>query len=449
MKATLIKYWERLRASYWFIPTIMVTLAIMTSFLTVYLDVRLGSEWLERMRWLEGNKPEGARALLSAVATSSITVAGVVFSITITSVSLASQQFGPRLLTNFMRDRKNQTVLGTFLATFTYSILVLRTIQDSQNDFFVPNISLITALFLTLASVGVLIFFIHHSADSLRATTVIARVGDDIESALRYLYPNQVGLDAQEVPDADVEHDAPPDFDKECKTVFAEESGYIQGVDSEGIMNLAIRTGLILKIIHRPGEFVFEGQALVEVWPGESSSKSIEAKLNRLIITDRQRSPKQDVLFLINELVEMAARALSSGVNDPFTAIGCIDHLSAACKRVISKDFPSSYRYDEAGYLRVIAEPIDFGDFAESAFGQLRPYATQDRNVAQHLLVMLAELIVYTDHEVNRTVLINHARLIAQSASEHLSRLEDQRMIREAFQHLLTRVAERRMEENS
>jgi uncharacterized membrane protein len=443
-----VKYFERLRASYWFLPSLLVLGAILTSLATVSLDLRVGEDWLDWFDQLEVNKPEGARSLLSAVATSSITVAGVVFSITITSVSLASQQFGPRLLTNFMRDRSNQFVLGTFLATFIYSLLVLRTIHDGEPHF-VPQISIIATLLLSLASVGVLIYYIHHIADSLRVTTVTARIGEDIERTLSSLFPGSLGEDPEAVLDGKAREHIPDDFDAEAQCVPSNQTGYIQGIDTQGILELAKRHNLLLEVLHRPGGFVFEGEPLARLWPSASLTPRLLRQLNRSIVTDRQRSPRQDLLFLINELVEILARALSSGINDPFTAINCIDRLGAACKQLLREPFPSRYRFDRHGRLRVIVAAMTFADFAEAAFGQIRPYAITDPNVCRHLLTMLAELVAQTDAEDKRAVLVEHARLIHGGAMANHDRVEDRHKFDGLMSDLLAQAALRRAHSGS
>ncbi|MFU8805120.1 MAG: DUF2254 domain-containing protein, partial [Bradymonadaceae bacterium] len=242
MKANLLKFWERLRTSYWFLPTLMTMAVVILSIGTLLLDHRIGQDWMEQVVWLDTSKPEGARALLSAVATSMITVAGVTFSITIASVSLASSQFGPRILTNFMRDRGNQFVLGTFIATFVYSLLILRTIRGGDDDtVFVPENSILVALGLTLASVGVLIFFIHHISDSLRVSTVIANIGQDLDHGVQDLFPTRLGMGQKDSRGARGERDLPENFDDEAVAVLSVQDGYIQGVDGEGLLRATHR----------------------------------------------------------------------------------------------------------------------------------------------------------------------------------------------------------------
>ncbi|MFU8804490.1 MAG: DUF2254 family protein, partial [Bradymonadaceae bacterium] len=182
---------------------------------------------------------------------------------------------------------------------------------------------------------------------------------------------------------------------------------------------------------------------------GDTVTKSLCRRLNRLVIKDRQRSPSQDILFLVNELVEISARALSTGVNDPFTAITCIDRLGAATKDLLREDLPSPWRYDHEGILRVVAQPISFADFSEAAFGQLRPYATRDSNVTRHLLGVLAQIMSLTRTEAQREVILAHTQLIARSADQNMPTLEDKRAIQGDFRGVLESMAVRRLNHHS
>ena len=220
MKATLLTFWEDVRSSYWFIPSLMALAAVLLSSGAIYLDGVIGAGWMDEVAWLYANKPDGARALLSTISGSMITVAGVTFSITIASVAYATGQFGPRLLTNFMQDRGNQVTLGTFIATFLYCLLVLRTIRGADErtggsaevsgDFvgaFVPHAAILIALVLTLASVGVLIFFIHHVPDSIHISNVIAKIGRELNAKIDSLFPEMLGQKPPEELDGEPESD--------------------------------------------------------------------------------------------------------------------------------------------------------------------------------------------------------------------------------------------------
>ncbi|MBA2661183.1 MAG: DUF2254 domain-containing protein [Bradymonadaceae bacterium] len=440
MKARVMKYWEALRAGYWFIPSLMTVFAIGLSFFTIAMDRYYGPQWLEQFGWIEPNKPDGARELLSTVAGSMITVAGVTFSITIASISLASQQFGPRLLTNFMRDRGNQVVLGTFVATFLYCLLVLRTIFDGEDDFFVPQISVSVALVLTLANLGVLIYFIHHITESLQAATVISNVGAQIHRRIERMFPTRIGHGQGCQAGPQITHDElKARLDAQARQAFALQGGYVQTVDAEGLVRLAKSCDVVIELLRRPGDFVIVGDSLARIWPPQRLDEALERRLNRLIALNWQRTPNQDILYLINELVEMSARALSTGINDPFTVISCVDRLAAAFVDLMQREWPSPARFDDKNTLRVIAYPVSFEDFAEAAFGQLRPYVSTDRNAALHLLTVLCHIASRTDSTVQRDTLLLHAERLAEACGEGLALEDSRREVRDA--HLRLRRA--------
>ena len=186
---------RHVRASYWFLPTLLALTGVALGLGLVLLDARVGDAWLGRYEWFYGSRPEGARAMLSTIAGSTITVAGVVFSITLAAVTYASGQFGPRLLGNFMRDRGNQATLGVFIGTYLYCLVVLRTIRSAEEtsadtagavrDAFVPHLAMFGGLALAIASTAVLIYFVHHVTSGIHINNVIARVGRHLIADIR------------------------------------------------------------------------------------------------------------------------------------------------------------------------------------------------------------------------------------------------------------------------
>lgn len=414
----------------------MVVGAIILSFVTTAIDGYVGPEWIENVSWLYSNRPEGARGLLTTVAGSMIGVAGVTFSITIASVVYASGQYGPRLLTNFMSDRGNQVTLGTFIATFLYCLLVLRTVraadeasggQNPSGDVigeFVPHVAIVTGMSLALASVGVLIFFIHHVPESIHVSNVIAGVGRDLRDKIDTLFPDRIGTPEageEALEDPDVVTELPESFYSDAVAVEADGSGYIQGVDTDTLVDLATQSDLVIRVRHRPGDFVAEGDALVLIWPSERVTDEVHQRLRVAFAWGSQRTALQDTRFLINELVEIAARALSPGVNDPFTAISCLDWLAASLKSLADRSFPESLRYDEDGALRVIAEPTTFREFVGHVYGQLRPYLATDRNAALHALKTIGEISIRSTSPSQREALRHEADAIAEGASTALT----------------------------
>lgn len=433
---TLRKYWDEIRASYWFIPTVMVLGAIVLSFVTTAIDGALGSLWMERVSWLYANKPEGARSLLSTIAGSMITVAGVTFSITIAAVAYATSEFGPRLLTNFMRDRGNQITLGTFIATFIYCLLVLRTIRNADDvpvgargpEFvgaFVPHVSVLCGLVLALASVGVLIYFIHHIPESIHASNVVAGIGREFNDKIDQVFPEMIGMGPPEDEEYEAEEDVPDGFLEESVPIRAQGQGYVSYLDEEDLMRVSREHDLLLRLEYRPGDFVTPQKTLVLAWPRDHVSEEAEKAIRRTFAWSRKRTQAQDALFLAEELVEIAVRALSPSLNDPFTAMTCMDWLGGAFSKLAGRDLPPTYRYDEEHRLRLIAHPASFGRFTEAVFGQLRPYVKKDPNASLHMMKVIAEVVGDTENEAYRKILLHQAMALRDSCRQTLSEAVD------------------------
>ena len=412
----------------------MVTVAIGLSFLTIWFDQTSESNIIEKFWWTYTLGQNGSRAILSAVAGSMISVATTAFSITIVALQLASSQFGPRLLRNFMRDTGNQIVLGTFISTFIYCLLVLRTINGTEENEFVPTISVTCGIMLALASIGVLIYFIHHAAASIQVDNVITKVGCDIDDTIERLFPKKVGRGASAHALRRIEEDIPADFDRDACPIKGASGGYIQSIDDDELMQIALENNLVLRVQHRPGNFVVQGSDLVLVWPGEHVNKKLGRKINDAFILGSKRTELQDVEFCFNQLVEIAARALSPGINDPFTAIRCIDQLSAALSHFAQKDIPSPYRYDRDDKLRVIAEPVTFADMTNVAFNKIRQYGQSSVGVTIRLLEAIAVIAPYTHNNKYRAALLRHAHTIERGSHEGVSEELDRKDVEERYQ---------------
>lgn len=392
----LRKFWDLINSSFWFVPTLMTLIAVVLSFFTVWLDGVLASEIAYLFGYVRG--PEGARSLLSTVAGSIITVAGVVFSITIAALTLASSQFGPRLLRNFIRDKGNQVVLGTFIATFMYCLLVLRTINGSQENTFVPHISVTLGVLLAAASMGVLIYFIHHVSGLIQAENVIGRVTADLHRTIDRLFPEMLGHNSAELKANTkkiiTEKALPAPFAKTFTPIKAQNEGYLQAIDSDLLLEVAKSKNVIFEVSEAPGQFFFEDMEIVRVWSVEKREAEFasESQVRRAFIFGPNRTPFEDVDFALDQLVEVALRALSPGINDPFTAISCIDSLGAALAQLGKRSLPAPYRYDEKGQLRVVVKVQTKKEIVDRAFDQIRETARHNTAVTLHLLSTIGKV---------------------------------------------------------
>ncbi|WP_090242620.1 DUF2254 domain-containing protein [Pseudomonas guineae] len=425
MKTLLQKYWYRLRSSLWFVPATMAFLAVALALCAVGLDKTVTNDWLQLLGWSYSGGAEGASLLLGTVAGSMIAIAGTVFSMTLVALSLASSQLGPRLLRNFMRDTANQVVLGTFVATFLYCLLVLRTIRRADEVAFVPHLSISIGVLLAIVSVGVLIYFIHHISVSIQADQVVARVGRELADGIDRLFPADLGNPGADVSGETSEAKLPTDFARQACPVGALADGYIQMIDADALMTLACKEDLLLRLERRPGHYLAKGRAMLMVWPGDRVTETLAGKLNAAFVLGNQRSAAQDVEFSLQQLVEIALRALSPGINDPFTAVACVDRLESALCRLAEHDIPSPYRFDDHGQLRLVASGATFAGIIDTAFNQIRQSARSNPAVAIRMLDAIAQIAGHVSSQQQATCLQRQAGMIVKGAREAVPEADD------------------------
>jgi uncharacterized membrane protein len=418
MNVGLRHRWEIVSSGFWFVPTVMTVAAGNCAFGMLYLDrTYLGSN---PIAWLYSGGADGAQTLLSAVAGSTITVAGVVFSITIAALTQASGQFGPRLLRNFMRDFSNQVVLGTFVATFLYCLLVLRTVHGKvdQGPPFVPQASVTGAVLLAAASIAVLIYFIHHVSILLQAPNIVAAVRADFAKVMDDMVEGRSGVvDVDAGPDASP-HTLPAGFEADCCPVLSERDGYIQAVDYPSVVAAAEDADVVLRMELRPGAYAIFGNPLMFVSPASRCGSEISKRMNSAFICGNHRTAEQDVEYAIRQIVEIGVRALSPGINDPFTAINCIDALGSVICRVARSGLPSGFRCGPTGKLRLVTPVSTFGGIVATALDQIRQYGRGSVAVTIRLLEVIAECGKQVTDDGQRRVLLEHARMVYRSSQD-------------------------------
>ncbi len=431
MKAQFLKYWDRLRSSFWFLPALMAIASVALAFIAGRLDETVTDKWLSNTSWVYSGGAEGASAVLSVIAGSMMTIAGVVFSMTLVAMTLASSQFGPRLLRNFMRDTRNQLVLGTFVATFLYCLLVLRTIRRGDAETFVPHLSVTIGVVFAMVGIGVLIYFIHHVSVSIQADEIVARVGDELNDSIDRLYPDRIDQeDTAETPDKAGE-ELPASFVPDARAVGAPRDGYLQFFDIDTLVELATGHDLVMRIERRPGHYVTADRMLLLVAPADRCTDEIAAAITDTIIVGNQRTPAQDIEFPISQLVEIAVRALSPGINDPYTAIRCVDRLGSALFRLAQRRQPSSFRFDDDNRLRVLMPPVSFEDVLDAAFNQIRQNASNSAAVSIRLLEVLGIVAEAASRPEDREALGRHAHTVATGACRSLPDASDRSAVQD------------------
>lgn len=377
---------NRVRSSYWFLPSVLAILAVGLSAITLTIDRNPSSVLYI---WPDGwatTQVDGARNVLSVIAQSILGVVGVMFSVTIVAVSFASGNFGPRLIGNFMRDRGTQWCMGILIATFVYALLVLRAVHGAQGgenpDFeaFVPHMSLGMAMGLTGLSIAGVIFYVHHIPEIINVSNISADLGHRLRDALRELIDDRA--------DADDPNISFPDRDAD-DALALHQMGYIQTYDEEALHTIAEEKGVYLRICYNVGTYVSHATQAIQIWQDEPLDDETKDAMRGCFVIGHHPTEDQNLLFILQQLVEMIARALSPGVNDPYTAIDCLNWMYAGFSEA------ANYRdgLGEPPVSRVQYKELTYGDLVKAGFTKSLPYVTTDTLATRHLRRLLDRLL--------------------------------------------------------
>lgn len=370
---------ENARSSLWFIPAILVTAAITLSILLLWADQAFTPFIRAHLPWLFGGAASSAQEILATIAGSVITVISIAFSLTIIAIQQASAQYSPRVLRNFTADKGNQVVLGTYIATFVYALLVLREVRVAADgtDGFVPAIALGFAVVLVLVCMAMLIYFISHIATSLQASTVISRIHQDLLDQIRVLYPEQIGRDSPaEAGRADDQGTA------EYTVVRSTVSGFVNRIDDGSIDAVDYHGARHLHILPKIGDFITEGQIIARVAAHGAVPDSLCEDIRSTIMISHNRSMEQDPLFAIRQLVDIALKGLSPGINDVTTSKYCIHYLGDALGMLAQRKFPGETRVIPGRDISVTLTRSGWDDFVAAAFDEVL------RNIKGHTQVL-------------------------------------------------------------
>ncbi|MGK0190210.1 MAG: putative membrane protein [Verrucomicrobiales bacterium] len=413
MKTSILHLWEKMRTSFWFIPGFTVACFMAAGFTMLEVDERWGSDLLSEVPALHDISPGGLRSLLSTAATAVLALAGVTFSGTLVALTLASGQFGSRLLRNFIRAIPNQIALGMQLGTFVMCLIILRSVRDFNDGSFLPHLSAFMAFLATVASLGTFIYFIHHISTSLQAERIVGSVFKELDEAIENCFPEGISTDRDE-------DEAETGREKWGKSVdehlvVSKITGYLQAINIDGLVELACELGANAcgRVLAHPGKFVVEGGALIAIRGGIPEDDEL---WRDCFISGMERTPEQDFEQHIRQLVEIGLRALSPGINDPFTAIHCIDYLGAALAKVAGRRLPESEYLDEEGSARILTRPVSFESMMATAFHQLRHASMGKPDIAMRLLEAFASIARASMTEEARKAIRQHADLVGNSS---------------------------------
>lgn len=411
----------------------MIIGSIVLAFALIEVDGRIKREWLIAYPRIFGLGADGSRGMLTAIAGSMLTVAALAFSLTLSIIAQASGQYTPRILRNFMRDRINQFILGYFVSVFAYCLIILRTIRGADEIKFVPSLGVVVGLILAIGGIIVLIFFIHHIATSLQVTNIVKGIEVETSEVIETIFPEQMG----EAADEDEKEQA--EKVEELVDWYRVESllsGYIQYVNTDALLEFACENDLYLRMDHGIGQFVVEGTTLV------SSSKSVDkdsvTKINGFYSIYRYRTIEQDVGYGIRQIVDIALKALSPGINDTTTAIICIDYLAVIVGKIADRKLPTTTRLKD-GEIRVFVKSPNFRKYMETAFDQIRINGKANLAILTRLLKTLSIVGERTTSESRKEIVREHLVLTKEFADETLQTEHEKKQ----FENLYTKELEK------
>lgn len=440
MNTRLRQSWQLLRESLWFVPGLLVLAAFALAYGLIEFDRSTSFDGANRFPLLFGTGADGARGMLAAISGSMLTVAALAFSLTLSTITQVSSQYSPRVLRNFMRDRVNQVVMGYFVGVFAYCLLVLGTIRGTDEQKFVPATAVLMGLLLALGGVAALIFFIHHIAESLQTGTIVRRIFRETSKAIDALFPDRFG---EPIDDSAQAAAALRYSDEETgwRPIRAGQTGYLQRIDTEGLLRWATRHRVVLRIERDMGAFVNEETRLFSVRSGMERPDPDQADwpddLPNFVSIGRHRNVEQDVAFGIQQLVDITLKALSPGINDTTTAIMAIDYLGATIGRLAEREFPARLRSD-GQYLRILVRSADFETYVRLAFDLPRVNARGNHAVFRRLLRALATGAAATCTPDRRPVFREQARLLLDYADQTLTTDYEKQQVRSLYDALRT-----------
>jgi uncharacterized membrane protein len=407
----LRKWLSALNGTFWVLPNLLALGGAVLALALIRLD-RSGviPQALIDSPWLYSGGATGARTLLGAIASSTISTAGTIFSITIAALSLAAGQMGPRLLRNFTRDRGNQMTLGIFLGTFTYALMVLRSVRTHGEGEFVPHLSLTVSIALAFCCVGTLVFFVGHMAGRINVDTVIDLVSDDVRRAIERLTFDEP---QPEPPPLSVWRDG--------VAVADPRRGYLQQLDAASLAHWAAEHGTTLRLMVRPGDFVFPGAPIAVMLPDVEGAA---AAIKRATAVAEERASSADLEFAVRQLVEVAVRALSPGINDPHTAMSVLDRLGSALCDLVPRHLSLGVTLS-GGRPTLVLPGVDYGGLTDAMFHMIRQNAAGTPPVLIRLIEVLSAVVACERNPARQVELRRHADLVLDDAERDVSTIAD------------------------
>ena len=409
MLPRFLTLWDTVRSSLWALPLAMACAAGVLAYaaLNTSLDIQGGAAW-----FLYSGTAKQAPQFLSDLMSSMITMATLAISITMVVLTLAAQQLGPRIINSFMRDIRTQAALGLFVSTVVYLLLVLRSTFGKNDE--VSNLAVTVGTVLVFVSLATLLLFVHHLARSIIADKAVARVGAQLDSDIARLLPKETDKGDAEL----------PEIKAAGAPVTLSKGGYVQAIGFEQIVNAAAEAGAKVVLELRTGQHVIAGTILGHVSPKKAANEKLSKAIDGAFLVGAERSSVQDLEYSVHQLVEIAVRALSPGINDPYTALAALDRLTLSLADVMKRGRAKTVWRDDLGTLRLVAQTSTFDGITDAAFHQIR----QNGAGSPAILIRMAENIgqlLQQAGEDYRAALEKHLALVVNTGNQHITDKHD------------------------
>ena len=426
--------WDRLKVSFWFTPAVMALVAILLAWAMYWVDSLIPNEMLASSRLILSGTPSEMRTSLISMAGTILATAGVVFTLLTLPLSTVAAQYGSRLLRVFLGDRTTQFVLGMFVATFVYCIVAALSIPPATVEPEAPQVTTTVGLLLMMATFATLILLVQHISTMLQAPNIAAAAGAKLVEVVGAEIPDEITIGDNGQGEFETRPDLPETpgtpavkagGDKERRSdrlnnvmetgghaVRVRRTGYIQYIDPETILTLAQEKDLVIHLQHKPGNFVWPGVVVALVWPVDHVDEQLEEQIRMAFRLGNTRTPTQDIEYALNQLVEMAVRAMSPAINDPFTAMTCLDYIAEGLALFIRQGERGAHYYDRDGRLRLVLEPVAFDALLSAAFDMLRHASCDNASVLLHMLAVIDAIGQETKAPEARQLLLRHVGLI-------------------------------------
>lgn len=419
--ATLIKKpVDFFRTNLWFIPTLITLCSAFLAFFLIEVDRHIDQAAFLRFLGVYGEGPEGMHALLSVIASSMITIAGVIFSITMLALAQVSIQYSPRVLRRFMGDRITQIVLGNIIGVFTYCMIVLRVVHPGSTGYiipmFIPSIAVLGALFYALINLGLLISFLHHIANLLQVSNIIRDLAQATIKEIDKMYPSS--FDSEKYKEA-LEKGEKIVACQHWQVIPALTMGYIQNYSEQSLLAFAIKNKTIVRIEHTTGKFIIPGGDLVSICLAQPPDDNMIKEFNEYFEIGSFRTVQQDILFGVQQLVDIAIKALTSGINDITTAGSCLNYLSAILAHLTNRDFGSPYLYHD-GELRLIRKVLLYENVLRTAFNQIRQNSEGNFTILKQALATIRIVAKQTHSKERKAMLQREVDMLQEEAERSI-----------------------------